>query len=1193
MLRKPLTIQVIASLALVLCVGSAQSQTGTITTFAGGGNPTGQANAVPIGQPWSVIQDSSGNTYIADNHSNRIFEVNAATGVISVIAGNTADGLTSGTQVAIQTSLSFPQGLALDTTNGALYIADDGNNEIRVVNTNTSGSITLFTGSATPITIPAGDIADVAGLQGGSPCLSIPSCGDTQFATTAGLNAPADIVVDSSGDIFIADTGDNVIREVNGNTGIISRIAGVYCDKSCALGTGDGGPALSATLDAPTWISLDSLGNIYIADTNDDAIRVVNTSTTTNLILFSTNISPITISPGDIDTVAGSPTLGTACVPSGIPPQCGDTGSSTSAQLNLPGAVLVDSSSNIYIADSGDYAVREVNGSTGEITLLAGSYVHCSPLSPGCGDTGPATSALLNNPTDIFLGTSNIFIADELDAAIRTVPIGGGNISTVAGVQFNRGWYGDGGPATSAELQNPVSVAADSSGNVYIADTPSNIIRKVDAAGTISSVAGVLLSCHQSSTSLCGDGGPATAANLWLPSDVFADSAGNLFIADSMDNVIRKVSAQTGFISTVAGDDTSFSAGFGGDGTLATSVGVLLSNPSGVFVDTTGDIFIADTANNRIREVTAIDGHINTVAGDGTKGYLGDGSAAIAAELNSPTGVFVDAKGNLYITDSGNDVIRMVDPKGTISTVAGNGTAGFTGDGSGLATAAELSSPWGAFVDFLGNLFISDQQNNVIRVANLSTTGTNTVGGVAIPAGQINTVVGLGQTGGFAGDGLTLPPAQPNAILIHEPLGMRSDSAGNLYFADRLNWRVRKVAGIVATTPTANLSIAKLTFASQAVGSSSSEQSVTVTNNGNISPLQYTISFSGTNAADFLESDSCNGSVASNGKTCTLNVTFKPTAVGSRSATMTITDSNASIAQTVTLTGTATQATSTTTLKSSANPSNVSQSVTFTATVTASGGGTPTGSVTFKDGSTTLGSAVSLSSGVATLAISTLTVATHSITAVYGGDTDHSGSTSTALSQVVDQPFTVTATALSPSSTISPGNSATSTITIASENGFSSAVSLACTVASSATPAPSSPPGCAVTTAVTPAANKTATATLTISTTAATAALIRPAIERRSVPLYAVWLLFPAILLSAAGLGSTSRRKLRGKLLRSLLVFIALMGSLFLAACGGGSSSSTGTGGGSGTSAGAYTVTVTATATGVTAQTTTVNVTVQ
>jgi hypothetical protein len=810
-----------------------------------------------------------------------------------------------------------------------------------------------------------------------------------------------------------------------------------------------------------------------------------------------------------------------------------------------------------------------------------------------------ATVALLHNPTSVFLDTTgDVFIADELDAAIRELK--SGDISTFAGIHFNRGLYGDNGPATSAEIQNPVGVAADSSGNVFIADTPSNVIRKVDTTGKITTVAGVLLSCFQSSN--CGDGGPATSANLWLPSDVFADSAGNLYIADTSDDSIRMVNAQTGNISTVAGIQQkpckpSTNCGDGGPAT-----GAYLTGPSAVFVDSGSNIFIADTLDNAIRKIDAKTGNISTVAGTllspcTSPFSCGDGGLATSALLNSPSGVFVDSLGNIYIADTMDDAIRKVDVQtGFISTVAGTlGTACATptqnvcGDG-GSATSAQLWLPWSTFVDFMGNLFIADQQNDVIRVANLSPTGTtNVVGGVTIPAGDINTVVGSEQNGGFSGDSGPALSAQ-----IHEPLGMRSDSAGNLYIGDRLNWRVREVSGIVATTPTANPSPGSLTFASQAVESSSAQQPVTVTNNGNLSPLQFTISFSGTNPADFVESDSCSGSVPGNGQTCTLNVTFKPTAAGSRSATMTITDALASIAQTVKVSGTATQATTTTKLVSSADPSNAGNSVTLTATVTPTTSGTPTGSVTFKDGSTTLSSAVNLSSGVAKLAISTLTAATHSITAVYSGDANYNGSTSTALSQVVDAPFTVNVSALSPSSTISPGGSASSTLTITSVNGFASAVSLTCAVSSSGSPAPANPPGCTVTTPVTPAANKTVTSTLTITTTAAAAALTRPSIQRPSMSFYAVWLLFPAMLLSAAGLGTPSRRKLSGKLLRYALICLTMAGGVVLVACGGGGGGSTGGGGGGGgTTAGAYTITVTATATGFSTQTAPIAVTVQ
>jgi trimeric autotransporter adhesin len=880
MVRNRLAITLVAALVFIFCASAAQSQ--PITTFAGGGNPTGQANTIPVGFPWTMIQDTSGNKYIVDNHSNRIFKVDTG-GNLTVIAGNTGDGLeiSSTPLLALGTSLSFPQDIALDSTNGALYLADDGNNEVRVINTNATGSITLFPSAATPLVVPAGDIADVAGLVGGLGCLVsvTPNCGDNQFATNAALTYPAGVAVDGSGNIIIADTADNVIREVAHDTGIITKISGTYCNGACT-GGGDGGPASAASFNNPSAVALDSLGNIYVADASDHAIRVIDTMSSP-LILFG---GALTIAPGDIKTVAG--TFGSACSSGGSSPFCGDTGTSTSARLNLPTGVLVDADHNIYIADAGSQVVRTVSGSTGTITLLAGTYFdNCSPASTEahCGDGGPATAALLYSPTGIMLdGSGNVFIADELNDAVREV-VPGGNITTFAGLLSNRGYYGDGGAATNAELENPVGVGTDNSGDVFIADPPSNVVRKVDAAGTISTVAGSLTSCLQAvGGPPCGDGGLATAANLWAPSDVFVDSAGNLYIADTLDNAIRKIDVQTGTISTVAGDNAMFMAGFAGDGGPATSA--LLHGPSGVYVDSSGNIFISDTVNNRIRKVTASTGVITTVAGNGTAGYAGDGGAATSAELNNPSGVFVDAAGNIYIADGtdiitnkivSNNVVRMVDTAGNISTVAGDVAKGgtYSGDG-GPATQAGLWGPWGVVVDFLGNLFISDSQNGAIRVVNLSTT-TNMVGGQTIAPGEIETVIGMGPETGFSGDN---GPALQS--LIHEPLGMRSDSAGNLYFADRLNWRVRKVAGIVATpSPNFTISAAALSPSSVSPGGSATS-TITIT------------SVNGFNAAVAL---SCSVSPYQPGApACTVTTPVTPPANGMATSTLTITTTGAS-----------------------------------------------------------------------------------------------------------------------------------------------------------------------------------------------------------------------------------------------------------------------------------------------------------
>ncbi len=269
-----------------------------------------------------------------------------------------------------------------------------------------------------------------------------------------------------------------------------------------------------------------------------------------------------------------------------------------------------------------------------------------------------------------------------------------GIISTYAG-----GGVDDGDAATAASINNPGSVAVDTAGNVYIADSDHNRIRKVSAStGIITTIAG------NGSLGYSGDGGAATAAGLYYPYGVAVDAAGNLYIADTGDNRIRKVSASTGIITTVAGNG---SAGYSGDGAAATAAE--LDKPFGVAVDAAGNLYIADTCDNRIREVSASTGIITTVAGNGSPYYGGDGGAATAAGLAFPEGVAVDAAGNLYIADSYDNRIRKVSAStGIITTVAGNGSPATTAATAGLATAAGLYNPYGVAVDAAGNLYIAD-----------------------------------------------------------------------------------------------------------------------------------------------------------------------------------------------------------------------------------------------------------------------------------------------------------------------------------------------------------------------------------------------------------------------------------------------------------------------------------------------------
>jgi len=324
------------------------------------------------------------------------------------------------------------------------------------------------------------------------------------------------------------------------------------------------------------------------------------------------------------------------------------------------------------------------------------------------GDGGLATDANLYEPSGLALDAlGNLYIADSHNNRIRKVDANTGIISTVAG-DGSYSFGGDGGLATNASLFNPLGISIDAFGNFYIADTDNNRIRKVNAiTGIITTVAG------GSATSGLGDGGLATNARLSTPSSVTFDASGNLYIADKGNERIRKVISSTGIISTVAG--SGFNLGDGGLATVAN-----LYSPTCVTFDASGNLYIADYWHHRIRKVTTSTGIITTVAGNGNQGFGGDGGSATAANLNFPTGVAVDASGNLYIADQ-NNRIRKVNPvTGIISTVAGNGFTTYGGDG-GIATLASLYEPYDAVIDNLGNLYISDFGNNRIRKVSAGT----------------------------------------------------------------------------------------------------------------------------------------------------------------------------------------------------------------------------------------------------------------------------------------------------------------------------------------------------------------------------------------------------------------------------------------------------------------------------------------
>jgi sugar lactone lactonase YvrE len=561
--------------------------------------------------------------------------------------------------------------------------------------------------------------------------------------------SPNGLALDASGNLIVADGGNSRIRRIS-TAGKITTIAG---DGTYGYG-GDGGPATSASIGQPYDLAYDAAGNLYFAQVGNCVVRKIDTG-------------------GTITTLAGTGTCG-----------YNGEGTATTAQLNLPRGVAVDSSGNVYIGDTLNHRVRKV--SAGIISTFAGTG------NPGySGDGGPATSANIGNPHGLAIRNGVLYISNAGRQRFRSVDLTSNIINTYAGSFF--GYDGDNHSLLATQFAGAAFILFDSAGNPLFDDSINGRVRKA-TGGIVNTIAGGYL----------GDGLSATSAALVLPEALAIDKSGNEYIADYAGNRVRKVSA--GKISTVAGTGVN---GYSGDGGLATTA--LLNAPQGIALDSAGNVFIADSNNNVIREVNTA-GNISTfatnpnfnyllqmatdaannlyVADNGacvvwkitpvgvvsivagvlnTCGYNGDGIAAKTAQMNGPYSVAVDASGNLFIADSGNNRVRHVNTSGMMGTVAGDGNCGYSGDG-GSATTAEICFPYGVAVSKSGAIYLSDVN---LRVRKIS-------------GGTITAFAGAGF--GFNGDGLW-----PQLTAFDDPVAVALDSKGAVYVLDDWDHRVRKI----------------------------------------------------------------------------------------------------------------------------------------------------------------------------------------------------------------------------------------------------------------------------------------------------------------------------------------------------------------------------------------------------------------
>ena len=636
---------------------------------------------------------------------------------LALLAGNmNGAGTADGTGTAAR--FSNPTGIAVDGA-GNLYVADTSNSTIRKIDS--TGTVTTFAGGA-----------GISGSADGS-------------GSAARFFGPQGLALDSSGNLIVADTDNNTIREIT-PAGAVTTLAGTAGQFGTANGQGS-----AARFSGPAGVTVAPSGTIFVADTNNSLIRAIDGSG--NVTLFAGTVGAIGASDGvgtastfDIPNGIVSDSLGdlfvsdtyngtirkilpdaTVSTFAGTQGLSGTTdGVGAQARFSFPLGLSVDGSDTLFLADASNDTVRSImpNATTSTVAGTA--------LVSGHAD-GPALSATFAFDSDVAVdGSGNIFVADSGNNLIRKVSAGG-TVSTVAGSAPVFG--STDGTGAAAQFRGPLGLAADGTGNVYVADTVNDTIRKITAAGVVSTFAGAPLVTGNAD----GNGSSARFAG---PIGLATDAAGNVYVADTGNNTIRKITP-TGDVTTLAG-----AAGVQGSAD-GTGNGATFNRPLGIAVDSAGTVFVADAGNSTIREITPA-GVVTTLAG--TAGISGstDGTGG-AASFFDPAGLAVDTSGNLYVADLFNNTIRKVTPGGTVSTLAG--TAVTQGSADGTGAAARFNRPQDVATDGNGNVYVADSPNKTVRKID--------------PSGVVTTVVGVAGQSGFTAGNLPGLIGPPTAVAVH------------------------------------------------------------------------------------------------------------------------------------------------------------------------------------------------------------------------------------------------------------------------------------------------------------------------------------------------------------------------------------------------------------------------------------------
>ena len=663
------------------------------------GTTQGTGTAARFNGPTAAVRDAGGNLFVSDRNNHAIFKVTPG-GVSTLFVGSPGvSGSANGVGTAAR--FNFPEGIVMDTA-GNLYVAEYGNGTIRKVT-------------------PGGAVSTLAG----SPALIGTADGT---GSAARFFAPKGLAIDALGNLYVADTSNHSIRQVT-PAGAVTTVAGKAGTSGNANGTGT-----SALFNSPTGIECDGAGNFYITEYQGNTIRKMTSSWVVTTLAGCANVS------------------GT------------NDGMGSAARFRHPMRTALDSNGNLYVADQGNNSIRKVTVATGAVTTVGGmagtSGTGAQALRTGTSFV-PLTGSLPVLPPQaiyhyvlvyatsdgsIFFGSDQTFAPPSHDAQYAFA-----NLAGLPGISGSAN-----GTGAAARFYSPMGVALDIAGNLYVADSNNQTVRKITPSGAVTILAGA-------AGYIGSVNGTGTAARFNLPDGLAVDASGTVYVADAYNHTIRKITA-AGAVTTLAGAP-GLSGSANGIGAAAR-----FNNPVALVVGTGGALYVADSSNHAIRKVSSV-GAVTTVAG--LPGVFGSVDATgSAARFNSPSGIAIDSVGSLYVADSGNSTIRKLTLTGSlwsVSTLAG--TPGFAGAADGLAGAARFACPVGIAVDAAENVFVANYFSHNIRKVT--------------PAGLVSTI---GGSAGFAGsaDGIG------SAAGFANPCGLAVDGFGNLYVGDNANNRITK-----------------------------------------------------------------------------------------------------------------------------------------------------------------------------------------------------------------------------------------------------------------------------------------------------------------------------------------------------------------------------------------------------------------